>query len=64
MFTDGNKRVALMAIYVFLQINGYELEATEPEAVIAMERLAAGELEEEALARWIREHSVPLEHGT
>ncbi len=64
VFTDGNKRAALMAVYVFLQINGYQLEATEPEAVTAMERLAAGELVEEALARWIRDHSVPLEHST
>ena len=32
-FIDGNKRVALMAIRTFLAINGYELEATETEAV-------------------------------
>ena len=61
VFADGNKRVALMAIYIFLQINGYELEATEPEAVDLIERLASGSIEEDALAGWLRDHAVP--HG-
>jgi len=61
VFTDGNKRIALMSVYIFLQINGFELEATEPEAVTSMERLAAGEFEEVALAQWIRDHLVPLD---
>ena len=61
VFADGNKRVALMAIYIFLQTNGYELDATEPEAVDLIERLAAGEIEEDALSQSVRNHAFPLE---
>ncbi len=53
-FTDGNKRVAMLAIDVFLQINGHELIAPEPEPFIMMTRLASGEIDEIELAEWIR----------
>lgn len=52
-FTDGNKRVALVSIDVFLQINGCELIASEIDAAATMLDLAAGEIEEEELAEWI-----------
>ncbi|MGZ9196755.1 MAG: type II toxin-antitoxin system death-on-curing family toxin [Candidatus Deferrimicrobiaceae bacterium] len=41
-FLDGNKRVALMVMYVFLELNGYHLDAPEVEAVDVMLRLPAG----------------------
>ena len=53
-FVDGNKRLALMVMYVFLEINGYRLHASEVEAVGVMLRLAAGELDEKELARWLK----------
>lgn len=56
-FIDGNKRLALMVMYVFLEINGYHLAASEVEAVDIMLRLAAGELEEGDLARWLKANS-------
>ncbi|MFQ5953727.1 MAG: type II toxin-antitoxin system death-on-curing family toxin [Kiloniellales bacterium] len=52
-FVDGNKRVALAAIDVFLQLNGRELVAPEAEAVVVMRELAAGKIDEAALAAWI-----------
>jgi death-on-curing protein len=53
-FPDGNKRVALAAIDVFLQLNGYELTALDgPEIVATFRALAAGELSEERLALWV-----------
>ena len=52
-FVDGNKRVALAAIDVFLQRNGFELVADEADAVITIQALAAGSLEEHVLAEWI-----------
>jgi len=45
---------------VFLGLNGYELDAPEGEVVERMLRLAAGELTEAALARWIRRHATPV----
>ena len=59
-FSDGNKRIALAAIDVFLQINGYELTAPEPNAVVVMLALAAGEMDESELSDWIERHSQPI----
>ena len=58
-FADGNKRVALSIIDVFLQMNGSELSASEPDAVVTIQALAAGELTEEELAAWIEANSRP-----
>jgi death-on-curing protein len=58
-FIDGNKRVGLMVMYVFLDINGYQLDAPEVEAADVMLRLAAGELEEKRLSQWLKANSQP-----
>jgi death-on-curing protein len=55
-FVDGNKRVAFTAAYVFLAINGYELEANEAEAVVMTRGLAAKMIHENEYAAWIRDH--------
>jgi len=52
-FPDGNKRLALAILDVFLQLNGTELQAGEPEAVDVIRALATGESSEPALAVWI-----------
>lgn len=54
-FIDGNKRAAFLACVVFLDINGVDFFAPEPEVVVAMLKLAAGEMEEDGFARWIRD---------
>jgi death on curing protein len=59
-FPDGNKRVALAAIDVFLQLNGRELVVDEMDAVVVIRELAAGEIDEATLAAWIRANSVKL----
>ena len=53
-FNDGNKRVAFMAMAVFAELNGLEFDAPEAEVVDVMLSLAAGGLEEEQLADWLR----------
>lgn len=58
-YRDGNKRVAFLAMYVFLGLNGRELAASEADVVETMLKLAAGGLTEAALARWIRAHLAP-----
>lgn len=55
-FTDGNKRMALASMDVFLRLNGHRLTAPEVEAVIVIRQLAAGELDEASLAEWVRRH--------
>lgn len=54
-FVDGNKRAALASIIVFLGLNGIDFDV-RPEAATAMIlSLAAGEVSEEGLTRWIRD---------
>ena len=55
-FIDGNKRTAFVAMEVFLDLNGWELSASDEACVLTMLALAAGQLEEQALAQWIRDH--------
>ena len=59
-FPDGNKRVALATIDVFLRINGLALTAPETDAVHAIQALAAGDLSEDELAAWIAELAKSL----
>lgn len=58
-YADGNKRVAFVVMAVFLGLNGLDLVTDEADVVATMTALAAGGLEEEALAEWIRSRSVP-----
>jgi death on curing protein len=53
-FVDGNKRTALLAIATFLGLNDIDFIADEAEAVVMIRGLAAGEISEDGLARWIR----------
>lgn len=55
-FIDGNKRIALIALEYFLELNGYALIADDAQCVLAILSLAAGDLDEKALAQWIRKH--------
>ena len=59
-FVDGNKRAAFMAAYVFLGLNGRELEAVEPDVVSTIERVADGRVTEAGLAEWIRDRLRPI----
>lgn len=57
-YSDGNKRIGFMAMAVFLDLNGLELDAPEPDVVQMMLAIAAGELSEAELAAWSREHAI------
>jgi len=57
-FHDGNKRIAFVTMAVFLGLNGHEIEAPETEVVAVMTALADGELDEAALASWLRSRMV------
>lgn len=58
-FHDGNKRIAFLAVGLFLAINGYRLLADQMDAIQTMLSLAAGQLTEDSFAEWVREHAVP-----
>ena len=59
-YRDGNKRIGFLALATFLGINGYNLNATDAEVVIEIVAVADGRVSEDALAMWIRAHSVKL----
>jgi death-on-curing protein len=55
-FVDGNKRTSLLALYTFLGINGVDFVVPEADAAAIILALAAGEVSEESLTRWIRDN--------
>ena len=55
-FVDGNKRTSLLAIYTFLGLNGIDFVVPEAMAAAMILSLAAAEVSEESLARWIRDN--------
>jgi death-on-curing protein len=59
-FLDGNKRTAFVVAYVFLLDQGYELMASDQEAVTAMLAVAADEMSEVELAVWFRGYIRPI----
>lgn len=57
-FVDGNKRVAWTVARLFLARNGRELKFPPIDAVLAVERLAAGTISQDQFAEWIRTRLV------
>lgn len=57
-YRDGNKRIGLLAMVTFLELNGYSFQATDADVVTEFLALADGRVSEEALASWIQEHSA------
>jgi len=55
-FTDGNKRTAWVFARLFLMLNGQTLSFTPRMAIDVVLALAAGELGEDELADWFRQH--------
>ncbi len=55
-FVDGNKRAAFAALMVFLRVNRIHFTPTQAEATAVMLSLAAGEIDEDGLARWIADN--------
>lgn len=60
-FIDGNKRTALASMIVFLNLNGLALAAPQEAATAIVLALAAGEVGEDVLSRWLAGHVQPLE---
>lgn len=57
-FVDGNQRTAAVVMETFLMLNAAVLDASDAELVVAIQDLAAGELSEDELADWLRQHGA------
>ncbi|WP_234567858.1 type II toxin-antitoxin system death-on-curing family toxin [Rhodohalobacter sp. 614A] len=57
-FFDGNKRTALIAMYTFLFVNGYRLQADKKSLYAIVIDLASGNVEKKELAAYLEEHCL------
>lgn len=56
-FVDGNKRTSLVAVELFLVLNGFDLGASDADCVITMLGVAAGQMNEASFAQWLRQNA-------
>lgn len=56
-FSDGNKRTAFLAAYTFLRLHGRQLVATDAEVIAFVLEVAAGNIDEDGIARFLRDFS-------
>ncbi len=57
-FVDGNKRIGMHVMLVFLEVNGIRLECTNEEIVEVGMSVADGTMGYEALLDWVKEHKI------
>lgn len=57
-FIDGNKRIGMLVMFVFLEINGVCLNPTNEELARVGLAVASGEMEYEELLIWVRESKI------
>lgn len=55
-FVDGNKRIGIHAMLVFLNLNGVELAYTQEEITSVGLALANNKMDESGLLKWIISH--------
>lgn len=58
-FVDGNKRTAYVVCRTFLVLNGWDLVGDLVDRYPIFLGLAAGEIDEDELTAWLREHARP-----
>jgi len=56
-FVDGNKRIGLLSMLTFLELNNMEITCTDNELINLGFGLASGDIDEKYLLDWIIDHS-------
>ena len=56
-FVDGNKRVGAMAALVFLDLNGYEFDASDADFTAMVLKVASGEMMKSEISMFLRRHA-------
>lgn len=57
-FNDGNKRTAVVAMMVFLDINGYDINASENDIIETILAVASNKIDKQQLASWLESVAV------
>jgi death on curing protein len=52
-YSDGNKRMAFVAMYTFLGMNDLDITASQVEVVKMMLSVAGGDLDEQGIVEWL-----------
>jgi death on curing protein len=60
-FYDGNKRTALIAMYTFLYVNGYQIVADKKSLFAIMMDLAQGKVSKDELRDYLKKNSKKRE---
>jgi len=55
-FVDENERTGFLIGVLFLELNGFEFNASEEDATQAVTSLAAGTVDEAGYLAWLREN--------
>ena len=63
-FVDGNKRIGIGAMILFLRANGQDISAKVDERERVVLAVAAGEMEREAWTQWVQTHLKLFERPT
>lgn len=56
-FVDGNKRIGMYAMLIFLEVNGIRLACSNEDIVQAGLGVASGGMSYEELLQWVMEHN-------
>ncbi|UNK44056.1 type II toxin-antitoxin system death-on-curing family toxin [Luteimonas sp. S4-F44] len=60
-FIDGNNRTSLVAAETFIDLHGHRLDASDADCVQIWLQVASGDLDDTALAAWIRARLRPVD---
>jgi len=55
-FVDGNKRIGVLAMLTFLEVNGCHLHCTDDDIIAVGLGVAGGQMKYEALLEWVLSH--------
>ena len=56
-FVDGNKRVGAMAALIFLDMNGFEFDASDEDFTATVLKVASGEMMKSEISLFLRQHT-------
>jgi death-on-curing protein len=58
-FIDANPLAGFLSAYIFMDLNGWQLNASEAWATVAVLSVVEGEFSEAHFAQWLERHSIP-----
>ena len=56
-FVDGNKRVGAMAALIFLDLNGYDVDASDTNLTAMVMKVAGGKMMKSEISLFFRQHT-------